>query len=73
MSFSSQNLLEGSNTAQVWAGFVVVPVHNHAMRNEDTIQISRVVCWVAEEVQTVAGPVIPNLGEDTGQDTCHHF
>lgn len=43
-----------------------VPVHNHAVRNEDAVQISAVVSWVAEEVQTVAGPGIPELG---GTDT----
>jgi len=39
----------------------LVPVYDHAVRDEDTIQVSGVVLRVAEEVQTVARPVVFNL------------
>lgn len=42
-----------------------LPVHDHAVWNEDAVQISAVVGWGAEQVQTVAGPVVPELGEPT--------
>lgn len=42
-----------------------LPVCDHAVRNEDAVQVSAVVCRVAEQVQTVSGPVVPELGEPT--------
>lgn len=44
-----------------WGGGAL-PVHDHAVWNEDAVQISAVVGRVAEQVQTVAGPVVPELG-----------
>lgn len=40
---------------------MVVPVHNDAMRDDDTVQVSGVMGRVAEEVQTVTGPVVVDL------------
>lgn len=38
-----------------------VPIHDDAMRNDDAVQVSVVVRWVAEEVQAVTWPVVVNL------------
>lgn len=39
----------------------VVPVHDHAMRDVDAVQVPGVVGRVAEQIQAVAGPVLLNL------------
>lgn len=41
------------------------------MRNEDAVQVSAVVCGVAEQVQAVSGPGVPELGGNRHHSLCY--